>query len=791
MTFKEVKKSLIHAMKKSDHPKTIAQYSQKLGYDEGKDYGQFVQYIAELQRKGVLLIDDEGVISFPPKKQTLEGTFLLHKKGYGFVQLEDKSKVYIAAALTGGAMNEDKVTVELIKKGTDDKNPEGKVVSIQERAMMRLVGEFQAFNETLQEKSGDIGQVFLKNKGMDRFTCLVEEEGLHPSNGEMVVLEIVSYPNEEHPFQLTGRVIHGIGQKDAPGVEILSVLNMMAIPHDFPQDVVEEAEKIREDISSEELKGRMDFRKALTITIDGADAKDLDDAISYQELTPTTIQLGVHIADVSHYVTEGSALDKEAVRRGTSVYLTDRVVPMLPQRLSNGICSLQEGQERLTMSCVMTIDKKTGEILAYKIGPSVIQSNHRMVYDDVNLLLKGDARLSEKYADSLDMLKGLANLHQVLWKRRHKRGAIDFEKPEAKIKVDATGFPIAIEVRERGLAERMIESFMLAANETVAYHYRQKRLPFIYRIHEYPDDQKVQAFIEFCHNLGIKVPVKEGRLRSKDLQQILEGVQGKDYAPVVQTIALRSMQQARYSSSPNGHYGLAAEDYTHFTSPIRRYPDLLGHRLIRYYQTHKGKGEEDDHLIASIDSLAEQSSKAERRAVDAEREVNSMKMAEYMSDKIGQKFEGMISAVTKFGLFVELSNTVEGLVHLSVLKDDYYIYDEKNMILIGKRTGKIYRIGDKVQAKLTRADKESRQIDFEFVKEGKSSQKKSSNKDKKTKRSKKQAVKPSSKSDHTKSFSIKKRHGHSQKKKSKNRKSFKDFSMKSTKKSHKKRKNRK
>ncbi|MDO4671181.1 MAG: ribonuclease R [Aerococcus sp.] len=716
-----LKEQLLALLAKHEVPLSLEEISETLGEGDGKSYTTLAKLAVTLERQGQLVMSESGRVSLPLLGRQFEGVYNQNKKGFGFVRLEaSEADVFIGREKTAGAMNNDVVTVEVTAEGDVQRgqNPEGQIVQINTRSMTRLTGEFVPYSDVLQQKTHYIGGVKPLNKGFDQMTCFIKDDGLHPVEGEIVVVDITDYPTADDPFQVAGVVVDSLGHKDEPGADILAILSMFDIPSEFPADVKAEADAISETISEEERQGRMDFRDVLTITIDGAESKDLDDAIALKKLDNGNYELGVHIADVSHYVTPGSAIDREALERGTSVYLTDRVVPMLPQRLSNGICSLNEGQERLTMSCVMEINTR-GEIVNDKIGPSLIRSDHRMTYDEVNRMLSDDdTALQNQYADIFPMLVDMANLHQILEAKRHQRGAIDFDTPEAKIIVDDNGHPLDIKVRERGVGERMIESFMLAANETVARVYTHRHLPMIYRIHESPDEERIKNFQVFAQTLGVRVTLNDGKVTPKSLQQVLEHVEDKPFRPVIQMMLLRSMQQARYDVDPVGHYGLAAEDYTHFTSPIRRYPDLMVHRLIRQYLTNIPSATEQEQMAIDLADIASQSSKMERRSIDAERETDSLKKAEYMMDQVGDEFDAIISSVTNFGMFVELPNTVEGLIHLSTIHEDYFNFDRDHLLLIGEHTGKIYRIGDKVRVKLVSADPKTRQIDFQLVVEG-------------------------------------------------------------------------
>jgi ribonuclease R len=513
-----------------------------------------------------------------------------------------------------------------------------------------------------------------------------------------------------------GEIVEILGHKNDPGVDILSIIRKHGLPEAFPEVVLKEAEAIPDTISEEEIKGRHDLRERPMVTIDGEDAKDLDDAVSVERLENGNVRLGVHIADVSYYVKEGSALDREAYERGCSVYLVDRVIPMLPKRLSNGICSLNPKVDRLTMTCDMEIDGE-GNVVKYEIYPSVIRTRERMTYTNVKkIVVDEDPELIARYQPLVDDFRLMADLAMTLRRKRMRRGAIDFNFAEAKVIVDEKGKPIDIVKRPRTIAEQLIEEFMLAANETVAEHFFNLGVPFVYRIHENPDAEKLKAFYEFITSFGYAVKGKPDQVKPHALQALLEKVQGKPEEHVISTVMLRSMKQAKYAAENIGHFGLAAPFYSHFTSPIRRYPDLLIHRIIREVLS-KGflSSERIDELNEYLPDAAQQSSIRERIAVDAERETQDLKMAEYMMDKIGKEYDGIISSVTSFGIFVELPNTIEGLVHISFLTDDYYHYNESSYSLIGERTGRLLRIGDRVRIKVSGVNIDERKIDFELL----------------------------------------------------------------------------
>ena len=536
-------------------------------------------------------------------------------------------------------------------------------------------------------------------------------------DGDVVVVKITKWPERNRKPE--GVITEILGKKGDRGIDILTIIKKNGLPEEFPKKVLNYAEGISEEIDPEEYKGRRDLRGLKMVTIDGEDAKDLDDAVSIEKLPNGNFKLGVHIADVTHYVKENSPLDKEALKRATSVYLIDRVIPMLPRKLSNGICSLNPRVDRLTLTCFMEINH-SGKIVNHEITESVIKTNERMTYTDVTKILKDhDEELIKKYDYLYEDFKMMEELCKILRAKREKRGAIDFEIAEAKIVLNELGKPIEIKPYDREIANRMIEEFMLAANETVAEHMFWTHVPFVYRIHEAPDEEKLAKFKEFIYNLGYNVHWTE-EIRPKSFQEILEKVKGKNEETVVSTLLLRSMMQARYAPECAGHFGLAAQYYCHFTSPIRRYPDLQIHRIIKE-QLH---GEIDEKRFNKLKNIvgfaAKQSSEMERKAQDAEREVDDLKKAEYMLDRIGEQFNGIISSVTSFGVFVELPSTIEGLVHITDLDDDYYIYDEAHLSLIGERTKKVYKLGDEVKVECIHVDMANREIFFNIIDDEKS-----------------------------------------------------------------------
>ncbi|PCE00775.1 ribonuclease R [Enterococcus hirae] len=718
MTKETLKEKIIFFIE-SERKKSFSmeEIAQGLGLQKSEDFKLLVQTIAQMEREQSVVFTKKGKVKLPLKPVLIEGTFRANERGFGFVTIDpEEDDIYIPKEATGYAMDGDTVAIDIIKTADTamDRGAEGKVVEIRKRATTQLAGEFVAYTDDEINETDLYGVVIPKDKKLNQFKVYAAAEGIRPVDGSIVMVELTHYPEKNYATSLEGIVKQVIGHKNDPGMDILSIVVSNGIPTKFPDDVLAEADQVPDTINEKDLVGRRDLREQLIVTIDGEDAKDLDDAVTVKKLANGNYFLGVHIADVSNYVTEGSQLDREAYERGTSVYLTDRVIPMIPQRLSNGICSLNPHVPRLTMSCEMEIDPN-GQVVSHDIFPSVIQTTERMTYTAVNQILEEqDEQVMERYKQLVPMFQEMQELHQILEEMRIRRGAISFEDREAKILVEPDGQPTDILLRSRGVGERLIESFMLAANETVAEHFNKRNFPFIYRIHEQPKEEKMQRFFDFASALGIVVRGTKGTITPKDLQKVIENVEDKLESAVINTMLLRSMQQARYSEDNFGHYGLAAEYYTHFTSPIRRYPDLIVHRLIRSYGQDPSEANQT-YWENELPEIAEHSSKMERRAVEAEREVDAMKKAEYMMDKVGEEFEGIISSVVKFGLFIELPNTIEGLIHINELKQDYFHFIENHLALVGERTGLTFKIGQKVRVKVIKADPEERAIDFELI----------------------------------------------------------------------------
>ncbi|MEW9702275.1 ribonuclease R [Paenibacillus sp. SI8] len=692
-------------------PMTYQELEKHFNIGNAMDFKDFLKILNGLEQEGLILRTRNDRYGVPERMNLLRGKLQAHAKGFGFLIPDDREHpdVYINANDMNTAMNGDIILVRITSKSQGGGRMEGEVVRVVTRANTQIVGIFQS-QETY-------AFVIPDDKRVSRDIFIPQHAFMGAVTGQKVVVKLVNYP--EGRAAAEGEVIEILGHKDDPGVDILAIVRKFQLPEAFQEEVVLEAEAAPDSITEDEIKdqGRRDLRDKRIVTIDGEDAKDLDDAVNVELLENGNYVLGVHIADVSYYVREGSALDQEAYNRGCSVYLTDRVIPMLPHRLSNGICSLNPRVDRLTMSCEMEFDEQLN-VVRHDIFTSVIRTSERMTYTNVRKLLTGEAEpeLVERYAYLMDDFKMMEDLSKRLRGRRMKRGAIDFDFEESKIIVDPEGKATDIVKRERSVAEMMIEEFMLAANETVAEHFHWMKVPFLYRIHEDPDAEKLMHFMEFITNFGYTVRGKGNTVHPRALQTLLEEIKGTPEETVVSKVMLRSMKQARYDAQSLGHFGLAAEFYSHFTSPIRRYPDLIIHRVIReVLESGSLTDKRTEYLASRMDDIARQSSERERVAVDAERETEALKKAEYMLDKVGEEFEGIISSVTNFGIFVELDNTVEGLIRLSDLTDDYYHYHEMQHALIGERTSKIYRIGDEAKVRVARVNMDERTIDFEMV----------------------------------------------------------------------------
>uniref|UniRef100_UPI00313C867D ribonuclease R n=2 Tax=Bacillus sp. OTU530 TaxID=3043862 RepID=UPI00313C867D len=704
---KHIEKLLSFMKEEAYKPLTVQELEEAFGIEEAADFKEFVKALVLMEEKGLVVRTRSNRYGLPEKMNLLKGKLTGHSRGFAFVVPEEKGQddIFIPPTELNGALHGDTVLAR-INSETSGSRKEGTIVRIIERGTKQLVGTYT--------ESKNFGFVIPDDKRIISDIFIPKNVAMGAVEGHKVVVKITAYPQDR--MSAEGEVIQILGHKNDPGVDILSVIHKHGLPMMFPADVLDQANNVPDTIDPKDLENRRDLRNEVIVTIDGADAKDLDDAVTVKKLDNGNYKLGVHIADVSHYVTEGSPIDVEAADRGTSIYLVDRVIPMIPHRLSNGICSLNPKVDRLTLSCEMEINAQ-GEVVKHDIFQSVIKTTERMTYFDVNRILEDkDEELFSRYEALIPMFQDMGELAAILREKRMTRGAIDFDFKEAKVLVDEDGQPKDVVLRERSTAEKLIEEFMLAANETIAEHFHWLNVPFMYRVHEEPKEDKLERFFQFITNFGYTVKGKANDIHPRALQQILEMVQGQPEEVVISTVMLRSMKQARYDAESLGHFGLSTEYYTHFTSPIRRYPDLIVHRLIRTYLIN-GRIDADTQAKwrEKLASIAEHSSNMERRAVEAERETDELKKAEYMMDKIGEEFEGMISSVTNFGMFVELPNTIEGLIHVSYLTDDYYRYDEQHYAMIGERTGKVFRIGDEVTIRVVKVNKDERSIDFEVV----------------------------------------------------------------------------
>ncbi|HGD5899680.1 TPA: ribonuclease R [Streptococcus agalactiae] len=697
-----------------EHGKTsVNDLAAALDMAGAKAFPKLIKTISNLESHRQLRFDDNGSLSLQKKEAkkkeiTVRGLFRANKAGFGFLSIDqDEDDMFIGKNDIAYAIDGDTVEA-VVKKPADRLNgtaAEARVVNIVERSLKTLVGKFVLDDE----RPKYAGYIKSKNQKINQ-KIYIRKEPVVLDGTEIIKVDIDKYPTRGHDY-FVASVRDIVGHQGDVGIDVLEVLESMDIVSEFPEDVIAEANAIPDAPTEKDLIGRVDLRQEVTFTIDGADAKDLDDAVHIKLLDNGHFELGVHIADVSYYVTEGSALNREALSRGTSVYVTDRVVPMLPERLSNGICSLNPNLDRLTQSCIMEIDQN-GRVVNHQITQSVINTTYRMTYTAVNDIIAGDEEICSEYESIVSSVQHMVTLHHTLEAMRTRRGALNFDTSEAKIMVNDKGMPVDIVIRNRGIAERMIESFMLAANETVAEHYARLKLPFIYRIHEEPKSEKLQKFIDYASVFGVQIQGTATKITQSALQDFMKKVQGQPGSEVLSMMLLRSMQQARYSEHNHGHYGLAAEYYTHFTSPIRRYPDLLVHRMIRDYDDKAM--DKADHFANLIPEIATQTSSLERRAIDAERIVEAMKKAEYMEEYVGEEFEGVVASVVKFGMFVELPNTIEGLIHVTTLPE-YYHFNERTLTLQGEKSGKVFRVGQQIKVKLIRSDKETGDIDFDYL----------------------------------------------------------------------------
>lgn len=656
-----------------------------------------------LEAEGKVHVSKKGKYTKGEAKRIV-GTYQAHARGFGFVAVEgEDDDIFISEDDTNGAFHGDQVEVT-IKSAPDGKRREGKVVRILSHGTTRLVGYFQ--------KNKNFGFVVPDNQRFIKDVFVPLERSKGAVTGHKVVVELTKYGGDNKKPE--GKIVEIIGHVNDPGTDIMSIVKGYDLPIEFPEKVLNQAERVAKDVSTADMAGRMNIRDWQMVTIDGEDAKDLDDAISLTK-EGENYKLGVHIADVTNYVQEKSALDREAYKRGTSVYLVDRVIPMLPHILSNGICSLNEGEDRLALSCIMTINDK-GNVVDYKIAETVICVDRRMTYTSVKKILEEqDEEECKKYEEFVPMFQMMEKVAGILREKRKKRGSIDFDFPETKMVLDEQGKPIELKPYDRNVATKIIEDFMLLANETVAEHYFWQEIPFVYRTHEQPDEEKIQKLAIFINNFGHSMHIANNAVRPKEIQKLLVKVEGTNEEALISRLALRSMKQAKYTPENTGHFGLATTYYCHFTSPIRRYPDLQIHRIIKEDLRGRMNDNRREHYEKILPEVTKQCSERERLAEEAERETIKLKKVEYMEEHIGEVFEGVISSITKWGIYVELPNTIEGLVHVTNMHDDHYDYIEERFEMVGEHTRKVYKLGQTVYIVATGTDRLQRTIDFEFV----------------------------------------------------------------------------
>jgi len=702
MPFKE---QLLDFMKNEAYkPMDESELAQALNI-QPSEMDQLLKVLMHLEKEGYVVKTRRGRYGLTEKMNLVLGHLEVHQRGYAFLipEDEDRDDIFISHSDLNGALHGDRVIVRPKFTPRSDGKQEGEVIRILKRANRKVVGTIE------------VGKSFCfvtpDDKRIYSDIYIPKDKAKGARNGQKVVVKITEWPEKRRNPE--GEIDEILGYADEPGMDILSIIKKYDLPLDFPEKVKRQLDEIPDEVREIDLEGREDFRDKKVVTIDGEDAKDLDDAVCVERI-PGGYRLGVHIADVSYYVREKSPLDVEALKRGTSVYLVDRVIPMLPPKLSNGICSLNPRVDRLTLSVIIDFDEK-GEVKNYKITPGVIKTCERMTYTEVTKILEeNDPETIKRYEYLVDDFKLMEELARKLTQKRFSRGSIDFNIDEAKVILDENGEAVDVVKEERRISNRIIEEFMLAANEVIAEHMFWLKMPFVYRIHEVPSEEKMFALREFLHNLGYTIKGFKN-IKPKALQQILEKAEGRPEERLVNTVLLRSLKRARYSEENVGHFGLASSYYTHFTSPIRRYPDLMIHRIIREHLAGELDSQRQEKLNKIVAKVAKISSERERIAEEAERETDDLKIAEYMSKHIGDVYEGVISGITTFGIFVELDNTVEGLVHVSNLEDDFYHFQEKSLSLRGERTGKEYKIGDLVKVKVAKVNIQEREIDFLIV----------------------------------------------------------------------------
>jgi len=702
------KKIILDIMNSNEYkPMKAKEFKILLSLDEER-FEDLKVILQELIDEGKIILTNKQKYMVNEDQNFVVGTFIAHPKGFGFVEIEGREDdIFIPAENLNTAFHGDTVAVNITAKKSGDRREEGQIVRIIKRGMTTIIGTY--------EESRNFGFVVPDHKKLNKDIFISQSKNMGAVTGHKVAVKLLNWGGEDRKPE--GEVISIIGHINDPDTEVKAIIMSYDLPTVFPDEVLLAVKSVP-DVLTEEMiakeSHREDFRNIQTVTIDGEDAKDLDDAITIKRVAEG-FELGVHIADVTHYVKEREPLDEEALLRGTSVYLIDRVIPMLPHRLSNGICSLNAGTDRFALSCIMTVDKN-GKVIDHRIVETIINVNERMTYTAVKKIIEDkDEELLVRYSELLTMFDDMKELQLVLKERRKRRGSIDFDFPESKFVLDDEGRIKDIKAYDRNIATKIIEEFMLLANETIAEEFHWQEIPFVYRTHEEPDPAKIRTLSEFIHNYGFNIKGRAEETHPKEIQKLLVDIEGSEQETIISRLALRSMKQAKYTTTSDGHFGLATEFYTHFTSPIRRYPDLQIHRIIKDVINGRMSDRRLDHYEAILDKVAFASSKLERRAEETEREVTKFKKCEYMENKIGQMFGGVISGLTNWGIYVELPNTVEGLIPMVRLHDDYYNYDEKTLCLIGERTGRIFRLGDQVKVEVLSVDKRMRTIDFSLV----------------------------------------------------------------------------
>ena len=700
----EQQQKILDLMKDEDYVPMKAKELALIMRVPKNEYNEFLEVLGNLELEMKIQKNRKNRYKLV-EKTYYDGIYRKNQKGFGFVRIENEEEIYITKENSLNALNGDRVLVEILEESNKVKSAEGKVVRILKHEKDTIVGIFQnnkSFGFVVPDDRNFGTDIFISKKNFGK-----------ARDNHKVLVKITKYPQDGKNAE--GKIIEVLGNVNEAGVDMLSLIKEYNLPSTFPEEVVEEAKKYGDKIDEKDIKNRVDFRDRKIFTIDGEDAKDLDDAVRVEKLDNGNYKLEVHIADVSHYVKENSLLDREAIIRGTSIYMLGRVIPMLPRELSNGICSLNEGEDRFTLSCIMEIDKK-GNVISGEVVKGIINVTKRMSYTDVQAILDGNEIVINHYKPYIQEFKNMEELALILKNKRMEQGYLNLDIPESKIGLDIDGKVVSVGKYETNFANEIIEQFMLSANETIAEKFYWLQAPFIYRVHEKPDIEKIQELNKFLFNFGLKIKANKDNIYPKEFAKILEETKGKEEEKVVSNLVLRTLKLARYEAENKGHFGIASNYYCHFTSPIRRYPDLFIHRVISKYLEENYDVKEnwiEEHQKQAEDR-AKQSSEREKIATKVEREAEDLKKAEYMESRIGEEYEGIVSSITSFGMFVELENTIEGLIRFEDLGDEYFIYNEEKKQLIGEKSNKVYKIGDKVKIRVKKASKILRQIDFEI-----------------------------------------------------------------------------